>query len=130
MKFILSALIVINLLACGFIFMTPNIMYSVGYDQVDHVFDNLKDNQGITIDEYRLEQMRGLENRHGLTGKEALNYRLLQIGGDTLGAGRGLGLTMLLVNTVLLGVLRFRREKGVQQGVAGYPPQGVGSPER
>ena len=110
--------------------MTPNIMYSVGYDQVDHVFDNLKDNQGITIDENRLEQMRGLENRHGLTGKEALNYRLLQIGGDTLGAGRGLGLTMLLVNTALLAVLRFRKENDVQQGVPPYVAQGAPSGER
>ena len=24
----------------------------------------------------------------------------------------------------------FKKQKGVQQGVAGYPPQGVGSPER
>ena len=27
-------------------------------------------------------------------------------------------------------VAYFRKQKGVQQGVAGYPPQGVGSPER
>lgn len=126
MKFILSTFITINLLACGFILMTPNIMYSVGYDQVNHVFDNLKDNQGITIDEKQLEQMRGLENRHGLTGKEALNYRLLQIGGDTLGAGRELGLTMLLVNTVLLVALRFRKEKGVPPYTAQSAPSGEG----
>ena len=130
MKIILSTLIVINLLACGFIYMTPKIMYSVGDDQVDHVFDNLKENQGVSIDEARLTQMRGLENKYGLTGKKALHYRLLQIGGDTLGAGRELGLTMLLVNTVLLAALRFRKEKRVQQGVPPYVAQGAPSGER
>ena len=120
MKFILSTLILINLLACGFIMFTPKIMYSVGDNQLDYIFDNLKKNQGITIDENRLEQMRGLENKHGLTGKKALNYRILQLGGDTVGAGRELGFTMLLVNTALLVALRFRKEKGVQQPLS--PP--------
>jgi hypothetical protein len=129
MKFILSTLIVINLLACGFIYMTPKILYSVGEDQLGHIFENLKDNQGISIDEGRLDQMRGLENEYGLTGKKALHFQLLQTGRHVYGNTPGLALILILVNTTFLGILRFRKDKGVQQAGPGYPPQGVGSPE-
>ena len=129
MKTIMTALILINLLACGFMFINPNIMYSVGTDQLDHIFDNLQHNQGISIDESRLEQMRGLENKYGLTGKKALQYTIMQVSGIRYAPGHYLGLWLLLSNTIFLYVLRFRNEKSVQQGGPGYPPQGVGSPD-
>ena len=104
-------------------------MYSVGTDQLDHIFDNLQNNQGFTIDEKRLEQMRGLENPHGLTGKKALQYTIIQVSGIRYAPGHYLGLWLLLANTIFLCVLRFRKERSVQQGGPGYPPQGVGSPD-
>ena len=127
MKPILTALILINLMLCGFIYLTPNIMYSVGTDQLDHIFENLQNNQGFTIDEKRLEQMRGLENPHGLTGKKALQYTIMQVSGIRYAPGHYLGLWLLLANTIVLCVLRFRKEKSVQQAGPAYPPQGVGS---
>ena len=104
-------------------------MYSVGTDQLDHLFDNLKENQGIAIDETRLDEMPGLNNSHGLTGKKALYYTLLQAGGIRYAPGHYLGVWLLLANTIFLCVLRFRKEKRVQQAGPGYPPQGVGSPD-
>ena len=127
MKPILTALILINLMICGFIYLTPNIMYSVGTDQLDHIFENLQNNQGFTIDENRLEQMRGLDNPHGLTGKKALQYTIMQASGIRYAPGHYLGLWLLLANTIVLCVLRFRKEKSVQQAGPAYPPQGVGS---
>ena len=127
MKPILTALILINLMLCGFIYLTPNIMYSVGTDQLDHIFDNLQNNQGFTIDENRLEQMSGLNNKHGLTGKKALQYTIIQVAGIRYAPGHYLGLWLLLANTIVLCVLRFRKEKSVQQAGPAYPPQGVGS---
>ena len=127
MKTVLTSLILINLLVCGAIYITPNIMYSTGTDQLDHIFDNLKENQRIAIDESRLSQMQGLDNKHGLTGKMALNNTLLQIGGIRYAPGHYLGLYFLLLNTVFLFTLRLRKQKGVQQSGPAYPPQGVGS---
>ena len=129
MKTVLTSLILINLLVCGAIYITPNIMYSTGADQLNYIFANLKENQGIAIDESRLGQMQELDNKHGLTGKKALNYTLLQIGGIRYAPGHYLGLCLLLLNTVFLFTLRLRKRKCVQQAGPGYPPQGVGSPD-
>jgi hypothetical protein len=127
MKTILTSLILINLLVCEFIYMTPNNMYSVGEDQLDHIFDNLRDSQGVVIDESRLDQMSGLENKYGLTGKKALHYTLLQTGGMRYALGHRFGLILILANTAFLGALRFRKDKNIQQSVAEYSPRGVGS---
>ena len=127
MKTVLTSLILINLLVCGAIYITPNIMYSTGADQLNYIFANLKENQGIAIDESRLGHMQVLDNKHGLTGKKALNYTLLQIGGIRYAPGHYLGLFLLLLNTACLFTLRFRKHKGVQQAGPAYPPQGVGS---
>ena len=113
----------INLLACGLIYITPIIMQSAYEDVLRHKLEDLANQQVITIDTKRLDELPILQNEH-LKGMKSLAHYLHKPPGTR---NLSLGLIMLLINTAFLAVLSFRKENTVQQAGPAYPPQGVGS---